>query len=79
MDEPIHWRGKYHVGSTNVQKRVFQEFGDRSMVENPNAMYHGKWKYIPGTVKDYINFPKLNNYQSLHTTVLIGNLPSKEK
>ena len=46
VDEPIHWRGKYHVGSTNVQKRVFQEFGDRSMVENPNAMYHGKWKYM---------------------------------
>ena len=46
VDEPIHWRGKYHVGTTNVQKRVFQEFGDRSMVENPNAMYHGKWKYM---------------------------------
>ena len=29
-DEPIHWRGKYHLSKTNVQKRVFQEFGDRS-------------------------------------------------
>ena len=45
VDEPIHWRGRYHVGTTNVQKRVFQEFGDRSMVENPTAMYHGKWKF----------------------------------
>jgi 4-hydroxybenzoyl-CoA reductase subunit alpha len=42
-DEPIHWRGKYHLAKTNVQKRVFQEFGDRSLVENPHAESHGKW------------------------------------
>ena len=43
VDEPIHWRGKYHLSRTNVQKRVFQEFGDRSMVDNPHASSHGKW------------------------------------
>ena len=43
-DEPIHWRGKYHLARTNVQKRVFQEFGDRSLVEKPLASSHGKWK-----------------------------------
>ena len=43
-DAPIHWRGKYHLAKTNVQKRVFQEFGDRSLVENPHAESHGKWK-----------------------------------
>jgi len=43
-DEPIHWRGKYHLESTNVQKRVFQEFGDRSLVEKPHASSHGKWR-----------------------------------
>ena len=42
-DEPIHWRGKYHLARTNVQKRVFQEFGDRSLVEKPLASSHGKW------------------------------------
>ncbi|DAC45111.1 MAG TPA: hypothetical protein D7H93_05110, partial [Candidatus Poseidoniales archaeon] len=42
-DEPIHWRGKYHLARTNVQKRVFQEFGDRSLVETPSASSHGKW------------------------------------
>ncbi len=42
-DEPIHWRGKYHLARTNVQKRVFQEFGDRSLVESPLASSHGKW------------------------------------
>ena len=43
VDEPIHWRGKYHLAKTNVQKRVFQEFGDRSLVDEPNASSHGKW------------------------------------
>ncbi len=42
-DEPIHWRGKYHLESTNVQKRVYQEFGDRSLIENPHASSYGKW------------------------------------
>ena len=40
-DEPIHWRGKYHLSRTNVQKRVFQEFGDRSLVKSPHASSHG--------------------------------------
>ena len=46
VDEPIHWRGQYHIGSTNVQKRVFQEFGDRSNLENSTATHHGKWKFM---------------------------------
>ena len=46
VDEPIHWRGQYHIGSTNVQKRVFQEFGDRSNLENSSATHHGKWKFM---------------------------------
>ena len=25
---PIHDRGEYHIGESNVQKRVFQEFGN---------------------------------------------------
>ena len=35
---------KYHVGSTNVQKRVYQEFGDRSLVEKrrPRVMGNGR-------------------------------------
>ena len=32
VDDPIHWRGKYHVGSTNVQKR-----GTRSSATVPSS------------------------------------------
>ncbi len=47
VDEPIHWRGPYHIGSTNVQKRVFQEFGDRdSLEETTTAFHNGKWKFM---------------------------------
>ena len=55
VDEPIHWRGKYHLSRTNVQKRVFQEFGDRSLVENAHASSHGKWSMEGGDIMDLLN------------------------
>lgn len=43
---PIHDRGQYHIGNSNIQKRVFQEFGDISSLEkNTVASHRSNWTF----------------------------------
>ncbi len=37
------------------------------------GIFHKKWNCIPGKFKDYISSPKLNDYQSLHTSIIGPN------
>ena len=34
------------------------------------GVFHSNWSMIPGRFKDYISTPKLNNYKSLHTSII---------
>jgi guanosine-3',5'-bis(diphosphate) 3'-pyrophosphohydrolase len=37
------------------------------------GVFHNKWNCIPGKFKDYISSPKINKYQSLHTSIIGPN------
>ena len=36
---------------------------------------HGTFVHLPGMVRDFVNNPKVNGYQSLHTTVTAAGIP----
>ncbi len=56
--------------------QVYDIIGFRVLVDDLAACYtalgliHSLWRPVPGRFKDYVGMPKLNNYQSLHTTVI---------
>lgn len=55
-------------------ERIYDLVALRVLVDTTENCYrtlgiiHQHWKPLPGLIKDYIAFPKPNNYRSLHTT-----------
>lgn len=57
-------------------EQVYDLIGFRITIDSYKGCYeilgiiHSMWTPVPGKFKDYINLPKANMYQSLHTTVI---------
>ncbi|MBI2961016.1 MAG: bifunctional (p)ppGpp synthetase/guanosine-3',5'-bis(diphosphate) 3'-pyrophosphohydrolase, partial [Betaproteobacteria bacterium] len=71
----------YSIYKKMVEKQltfsqVLDIYGFRVIVKDVPACYlalgvlHGTFKPVPGKFKDYIAIPKVNGYQSLHTTLI---------
>jgi guanosine-3',5'-bis(diphosphate) 3'-pyrophosphohydrolase len=60
-------------------EEVFDVFAFRIVVEDVQSCYqvlytiHSKYRAIFSRFKDYISSPKMNNYRSLHTGIIIKN------
>ena len=86
IDAKIYGREKtpFSIWRKVQKKRVSLEqisdiIGFRIILENIEDCYkalgifHSKYNCIPGKFKDYISSPKINNYQSIHTSVIGPN------
>lgn len=71
------WRKlqKYDMNIDNVYDIVALRVVVKTVEECYSVLgiIHSLWKPLPSRIKDYIALPKLNGYQSLHTTIFTGN------
>jgi len=82
----VHGRQKnlYSIYRKMMEKRrslseIADVFGFRIVVQSPDDCYralglaHRLYKPVPGRFKDFIAIPRVNGYESLHTTLLGPN------
>lgn len=71
----------YSIWNKMQNKQIaFRQLSDifayRILAESINDCYkilgiiHSRWSAVPGSFKDYVSTPKINNYQSIHTTIV---------
>jgi len=83
IDADVQGRFKHNYSIYRKMERqnlefdqIYDVFGFRVLVTKLAEAYtalgviHALWRPVPGRFKDYIGMPKLNNYQSLHSTVI---------
>jgi RelA/SpoT family (p)ppGpp synthetase len=76
-----HLYGIYRkmVDKGRLLSEIVDVYGFRIIVKDVNTCYrvlgivHGLYKPVPGRFKDYIAIPRINGYQSLHTTLFGPN------
>ncbi len=77
-------KGRYSLWKKLQRKnmdieQVYDIVALRVIVPNIDDCYrvlgiiHSLWRPLPGRIKDYIALPKVNGYQSIHTTIFTGD------
>ena len=70
---------KKMVSQNKTIDQIYDLFAVRILVDTPGDCYavlgimHSLYKHISARIKDYVAMPKLNMYQSLHTTLIGTN------
>lgn len=71
-----HFSSIYKKMQKQGTEKIYDIIAHRVIVDDVKDCYavlgavHNKWKPVAGRIKDYIASPKVNGYQSLHTTLL---------